>query len=143
MASLDAYIVVLQSSYMSEEHEERKNYNSAVSGGGIIGLIILALIGWWAYSTFFKDYSKTWWSGTSVQNVCVVHNPNDSSCFNASVTAENGRVTSLSLPNGGTAIISTNDCDKSDIDGGLAGKGKRYCVIGEIAGGREWQVSEN
>jgi hypothetical protein len=127
---------------MSDESEESRSYRGA-SGGGIIGLIVLALIGWWIYTNVLVDNKKPWWNGVAYQRVCEVHNPNSTGCSSLPVTVDDGRITTLSLPDGKSAIISTNDCDKSDIDGGLAGKGKRYCVIGEISGGREWQVSEN
>ena len=120
--------------------EEKNNNNQGV--GGLIGLIILLVAGWWIYNHFFVDNSKPWWNGTENQSVCVVHDPNDSSCFTTPVTVEGGRITLLSLPNGSTVVISTNDCGKADTNYGIAGKGKRYCVIGEFGGGREWQVSE-
>lgn len=49
---------------MAEEHESNTT-------GGLIGLVLLVLIGWWAYNTWFKpDY----WQGTyELPNDNIVH----------------------------------------------------------------------
>lgn len=127
---------------MSDASEEHGSYNSA-SSSGVIGLIMLLAAGWWIDNNWVVDNKKPWWNGTAYRRVCEVHNPNTTGCSILPVTVEDGRITTLGLSNGKSAIISTNDCGRSDFDGGLAGKDKRYCVIGEIAGGREWQVNED
>lgn len=124
---------------MDDEEKEHRNYGS---GGGIFGLIILAVIGWWVYTNYLQPSNKPWWNGTAVQNVCVVHNPNNRGCGDIPVTVEDGRITRLDFSDGTSAVISANDCGKVDFDGGMAAKGKRYCVIGAFGGGREWQVNE-
>lgn len=133
-----------------DSQREHSSNNSGSAFGGIIGLVIIIALGWWAYNTFFgADTSKPWWDGTAYQRVCAVHvAPDDAYCDLMAVTVQDERITTLVLPdslgrNGESVVISTNDCDKATTEGGLAGKDKRYCVIGEIGGGREWQVSES
>lgn len=128
-----------------EDYEQREHHRNNDGGivGGIIGLIVVIAVGLWAYNSFFgKDYSKPWWNGTAYQNVCVVHNPENDTCGSIAVTVEDDRITTLSTPDG-VALIATMDCGRAETDGGLAGEGKRYCVIGDVGGKREWQVSQN
>lgn len=121
--------------YDDDEKEEWQN-NYASQGGGLLGLIVLIAIGWWAYNHFFKSYDKPWWNGTEYQKVCVVHNPNNTNCYNLPVTAEGGEVTRLGLPNGNSTLIGTMDCGEAVTFEG------RYCVIVDITG-RDWQVQSN
>ncbi|MCC9710205.1 hypothetical protein E4N62_36060 [Streptomyces sp. MNU76] len=132
-------------------------------------LAILYFVGNWIHDSFFaensktrgsgathqEDYSNPWWSGTDYKQVCTVHTaPEDTYCNIMAVTVQNERITTLVLPdslgrNSESVFISTNDCGKSDYEPGgselessLAGKGKRYCYMQELGGGREWQVNE-
>ncbi|MDH2389088.1 hypothetical protein QCN29_09845 [Streptomyces sp. HNM0663] len=131
-------------------------------------LAILYFVGNWIHDSFFAENSKTrggdagqvahlkpWWNGTAYQQVCSVHTaPEDTYCNIMAVTVQDERIATLVLPdslgrNSESVFISANDCGKSDyepgsseLEGALAGKGKRYCYIQELGGGREWQVNE-
>lgn len=100
-------------------------------GIGIVGLIILILIGWWAWNHFFRtDYSKPWWTGTQRERVCQIGPGN---CYVLPIVSDGNNVTQISFPNGGYATLLSSSCGKATSFNG------RYCEAVDTED-RTWEV---
>ena len=99
--------------------------------GGVVGLIILVILGWWVYNQFFKiDYSKPWWKGTATQEVCDAFD--GSKCYLLSVDSDGVDITRVYFPNGGYITPVSTSCAER-YGGG------EFCTFFE-ANGKEWDV---
>jgi len=120
--------------YEEDVYERKVQRNNTNTGGGVVRIILIVALCWWGYNHFVKkDYSKPWWSGVGIQNVCVIHVVGNLNCYSLSVSAEGKKVMSLTLPGGQyNAVVSTECGYVSEIN-------ERYCEIVDSKG-NEWEV---
>lgn len=105
----------------NEEERERRNYNS---GGGILGLIIFVVVGWWVFNTFIKNNDKPWFTGNEPVQVCSSLN---SGCVSANAVSVGHEITNVYI-NGNVSESGffQSSCGKDETG--------RYCM-GELRNG--------
>jgi hypothetical protein len=114
--------------------------------GGSLSLLILgtgaiiAIAGSiWTWNHFMHPTNKTWWNGTTAQQVCAIDQPTAPSrtCYTLDVRSDGGRVTTIYFTNGGYITAASSDCYKAGTIGNYGND--RFCRVYD-AQGRQWEV---
>lgn len=120
-----------------QENDNTSSQSSTI--GGLIGLVIIIVIGVWVYNNLFKgdDYSKPWWEGSAVQQVCPTFDDGEQ-CYYLTVVSDGEQVTGVNFKNGGY-LYGSSECHKAaedlyDYD--------RFCRFWDQEN-RKWDISPN
>jgi len=116
---------------MDDENPVRRD-----SGIGLGGLIILALISWFIYGHFHKDYSKPWFSGNQAVRLCKEPYYTNDSCYRVTANSDGSEINSILFPNNGYISVAFDSCDKAasieSVD--------RFCEVEDPQNGDTYQV---
>lgn len=92
------------------EGEEESGSNA---GGWILGLIALAVIGWFVYKAY-ENYKygekKPFWKGTELVQVCKKPYYSSEDCYRLNATLIDDKTVRISFPNGGYKITYDLTC---------------------------------
>lgn len=100
-------------------------------------LIITAVV--WSLHHMVSPDSRTWWNGTSDQEVCAIDQPTAPSrkCYTLPVRSVDGHITTIYFPTGGVVTAGNSTCSRSaDID---SYGNDRFCTLYDANGAR-WEV---
>ncbi len=101
----------------------------------IIGLALMALVGWFIWSSFLAtDYSKPWWTGNAHQRVCSTTGL--ANCYYLVVSSDGESIDGISMPNGGFIEGASSECVKASQL-----KDARLCRMWDTNGDK-WDITK-